>query len=111
MKEEEQEALKIQKQRLEAMDEADFMDDTLPGWGKGAEKDATADKALLEDFSKELKNISFEYVKICMIHPALFREANFKTVYPSQSRSDGLECLLPRNLKYFRTNHRNFWTC
>lgn len=60
MKEEEAEALKIQKQRLEAMDEADFMDDTLPGWGKGAEKDAAADKALLEDFSKELKNISFE---------------------------------------------------
>lgn len=33
MKEEETEALRIQKERIATMDEADFMDNDVPGWG------------------------------------------------------------------------------
>jgi U3 small nucleolar RNA-associated protein 3 len=60
MREEEEEALKIQKQRLADMDEADFMDDTLSGWGIGAEANKEADRQLVESVTKDLDDISFE---------------------------------------------------
>lgn len=59
MKEEEEEALRIQKEQLANMDEADFVDDALAGWGQGNEEDAEADKKLVQDVSKELEDISF----------------------------------------------------
>ncbi|CEG70642.1 hypothetical protein RMATCC62417_06504 [Rhizopus microsporus] len=59
MKEEEEEALRIQKEHLAHMDEADFVDDTLPGWGLGANQDAEVDKKLVEDVTKDLEDISF----------------------------------------------------
>ncbi|KAI8067846.1 Sas10 C-terminal domain-containing protein [Gongronella butleri] len=63
MREEETEALKIQKQRLADMDEADFMDDTLAGWGVGAQADQEADKALVASVTKDLDDISFDMSK------------------------------------------------
>ncbi|KAI8077851.1 Sas10 C-terminal domain-containing protein [Halteromyces radiatus] len=60
MREEEEEALKIQKQRLAELDEADFVDDTLPGWGIGAEANKEADRQLVDTVTKELDDISFD---------------------------------------------------
>ncbi|KAI8341148.1 Sas10 C-terminal domain-containing protein [Chlamydoabsidia padenii] len=60
MREEEEEALKIQKQRLADMDETDFMDDTLSGWGIGAEANKEADRQLVESVTKDLDDISFD---------------------------------------------------
>lgn len=60
MREEEEEALRIQKEQLANMDEADFVDDALAGWGLGNDEDAEADKKLVEDVSKDLEDISFE---------------------------------------------------
>lgn len=62
MREEEEEALRIQKEQLAGMDEEDFMDDALTGWGIGAEQDAEADKKLVDSVSKDLEDISFEWV-------------------------------------------------
>ncbi|RCI05233.1 hypothetical protein CU098_013149 [Rhizopus stolonifer] len=64
MREEEEEALRIQKEQLSNMDEADFVDDALAGWGVGANEDAEADKKLVEDVSKELEDISFDTIKV-----------------------------------------------
>ncbi|KAI9335809.1 Sas10 C-terminal domain-containing protein [Pilaira anomala] len=64
MREEEEEALRIQKEHLSNMDEADFVDDALAGWGLGNNEDAEADKKLVEDVSKELEDISFDKLKI-----------------------------------------------
>ncbi|KAI8388429.1 Sas10 C-terminal domain-containing protein [Radiomyces spectabilis] len=63
MQEEEAEALRIQKERLNAMDEADFMDDTMAGWGAGADQDAEADRKLVEDVNKDLDDINFDVIK------------------------------------------------
>ncbi|CAO3590132.1 unnamed protein product [Absidia cylindrospora] len=60
MREEEEEALKIQKQRLADMDEADFMDGTLSGWGLGAEANKEVDRQMVENVTKELDDISFD---------------------------------------------------
>ncbi|KAG0189779.1 hypothetical protein DFQ28_002909 [Apophysomyces sp. BC1034] len=60
LREEEEEALKIQKERLAAMNEADFVDDTLQGWGQTGEQDEEADKKLVESVNKDLDDISFE---------------------------------------------------
>ncbi|ORZ21611.1 Sas10 C-terminal domain-domain-containing protein [Absidia repens] len=60
MREEEEEALKIQKQRLADMDEADFVDDTLSGWGIGAEANKEVDRQMVENVTKELDDISFD---------------------------------------------------
>ncbi|KAI9264157.1 Sas10 C-terminal domain-containing protein [Phascolomyces articulosus] len=57
MREEEEEALKIQKQRLATMDEADFMDDD---WVTGAGQSMEADKQLVDNVSKELEDITFD---------------------------------------------------
>ncbi|KAG0745088.1 hypothetical protein G6F57_001395 [Rhizopus arrhizus] len=59
MREEEEEALRIQKEQLAHMDEEDFVDDTLPGWGLGAANDTEADKKLVEGVTKDLEDISF----------------------------------------------------
>lgn len=64
MREEEEEALRIQKEQLANMDEADFVDDALAGWGLGNDEDAEADKKLVEDVSKELEDISFDVMKV-----------------------------------------------
>ncbi|KAI7882154.1 hypothetical protein K492DRAFT_206319 [Lichtheimia hyalospora FSU 10163] len=56
MREEETEALKIQKEQLAAMDEADFMDE----WGTGPGADEEADKQLVEDVTKDLDDITFD---------------------------------------------------
>ncbi|KAI9477948.1 MAG: Sas10 C-terminal domain-containing protein [Benjaminiella poitrasii] len=64
MREEEEEALRIQKEHLENMEEADFMDDGLSGWGTGQNQDLEADKKLVEDVNKELEDISFDKLKI-----------------------------------------------
>ncbi|KAK4521214.1 vesicular-fusion protein S17 [Mucor velutinosus] len=64
MREEEEEALRIQKEQLANMDEADFVDDALAGWGLGNDEDADADKKLVEDVSKELEDISFDVMKV-----------------------------------------------
>ena len=63
MREEEEEALKIQKQRLATMDEADFMDDA---WVTGAGQSTDVDKQLVDDVSKELDDITFEYVNFSL---------------------------------------------
>ncbi|KAI7855374.1 Sas10 C-terminal domain-containing protein [Circinella umbellata] len=60
MREEEEEALKIQKQRLATMDEADFMDDT---WATGAGQSTDVDKQLVDDVNKELNDITFDVSK------------------------------------------------
>ncbi|KAI9300607.1 Sas10 C-terminal domain-containing protein [Cunninghamella echinulata] len=60
MREEEEEALKIQKQRLANMDEADFVDDALAGWGLGADANKDTDKQLLESVTKDLDDITFD---------------------------------------------------
>ncbi|KAI8136776.1 Sas10 C-terminal domain-containing protein [Fennellomyces sp. T-0311] len=60
MQEEEEEALKIQKQRLAAMDEADFLDDA---WVTGAGQSSEADKQLVDDVNKELEDITFDVTK------------------------------------------------
>ncbi|KAG2216497.1 hypothetical protein INT45_006842 [Circinella minor] len=60
MREEEEEALKIQKQRLATMDEADFMDDT---WVTGAGQSTDVDKQLVDDVNKELNDITFDVSK------------------------------------------------
>ncbi|KAI8987937.1 Sas10 C-terminal domain-containing protein [Mycotypha africana] len=62
MREEEEEALRIQKEHLAQMEEADFMDD----WGAGAAAgdDEQDEKKLVEDVSKELDDISFDKAKI-----------------------------------------------
>jgi U3 small nucleolar RNA-associated protein 3 len=64
MREEEEEALRIQKEQLANMDEADFVDDALAGWGLGNDEDAAADKKLVEDVSKDLEDISFDVMKV-----------------------------------------------
>ncbi|CEP15399.1 hypothetical protein [Parasitella parasitica] len=64
MREEEEEALRIQKEQLANMDEADFVDEALTGWGLGNDEDAAADKKLVEDVSKELEDISFDAMKV-----------------------------------------------
>lgn len=60
MREEEEEALRIQKEQLANLDEADFVDDALSGWGLGNDEDAEADRKLVEDVSRDLEDISFE---------------------------------------------------
>ncbi|KAI9494651.1 Sas10 C-terminal domain-containing protein [Zychaea mexicana] len=60
MREEEEEALKIQKQRIAAMDEADFMDDA---WVTGAGQTSEVDKQLVDNVSKELDDITFDVSK------------------------------------------------
>ncbi|GAA5807270.1 hypothetical protein MFLAVUS_000627 [Mucor flavus] len=64
MREEEEEALRIQKEHLSHMDEADFVDDALSGWGLGNNEDVEADRKLVEDVSKDLEDISFDKLKI-----------------------------------------------
>lgn len=64
MREEEEEALRIQKEQLANMDEADFVDDALAGWGLGNDEDAAADKKLVEDVSRDLEDISFDTIRI-----------------------------------------------
>ncbi|OBZ90775.1 Uncharacterized protein C3B8.09 [Choanephora cucurbitarum] len=64
MREEEEEALRIQKEQLSNMDEADFVDDALAGWGVGNNEDAEADKKLVEDVNKDLEDISFDSIKV-----------------------------------------------
>ncbi|KAI8636974.1 Sas10 C-terminal domain-containing protein [Parasitella parasitica] len=64
MREEEEEALRIQKEQLANMDEADFVEDALAGWGLGNDEDTAADKKLVEDVSKELDDISFDIIKV-----------------------------------------------
>ncbi|KAF7730140.1 hypothetical protein EC973_002748 [Apophysomyces ossiformis] len=63
LREEEEEALKIQKERLAAMDEADFVDDTLQGWVQKGEQDEETDKQLIENVNKDLDDISFDVSK------------------------------------------------
>ncbi|KAG1471605.1 hypothetical protein G6F56_002032 [Rhizopus delemar] len=60
MREEEEEALRIQKEQLAHMDEADFVDDSLSGWGMGGANDTESDKKLVEDVTKDLQHISFQ---------------------------------------------------
>ncbi|KAI7865748.1 Sas10 C-terminal domain-containing protein [Mucor mucedo] len=64
MREEEEEALRIQKEQLANMDEADFVDDALAGWGLGNDEDAANDKKLVEEVSRDLEDISFDTIKI-----------------------------------------------
>lgn len=64
MREEEEEALRIQKEQLANLDEADFVDDALSGWGLGNDEDAEADRKLVEDVSKDLEDISFDSIKV-----------------------------------------------
>lgn len=64
MREEEEEALRIQKEQLANMDEADFVDDALTGWGVGNDEDAANDKKLVEEVSRDLEDISFDTIKI-----------------------------------------------
>lgn len=59
MKEEETEALRIQKEQLANLDEADFVDDALASWGQDNKVDVDADKKLVEVVSKDLEDISF----------------------------------------------------
>ncbi|KAI8382354.1 Sas10 C-terminal domain-containing protein [Blakeslea trispora] len=71
MREEEEEALRIQKEQLSNMDEADFVDDALAGWGVGNNEDAEADKKLVEDVNKDLQDISFDSIKVDKRHKNL----------------------------------------
>ncbi|KAI9322501.1 Sas10 C-terminal domain-containing protein [Dichotomocladium elegans] len=59
MREEEEEALRIQKEHIATMDEADFMDD----WGTGADADVEGDKELVSNVTKELNDITFDIAK------------------------------------------------
>ncbi|KAG2178027.1 hypothetical protein INT43_003280 [Umbelopsis isabellina] len=57
MLEEEQEAIRLQKKRIAAMEEEDFVD---AGWGGvSLEKDEDEDRKLVESVNKELDDISF----------------------------------------------------
>ncbi|KAI9272032.1 Sas10 C-terminal domain-containing protein [Sporodiniella umbellata] len=59
MREEEEEALRIQKEQLANMDETDFVDDGLIGWGAEGVNDQEDDKKLVDDVTKDLQHISF----------------------------------------------------
>ncbi|KAG2186968.1 hypothetical protein INT44_003196 [Umbelopsis vinacea] len=57
MREEEQEAIRLQKKRIEAMDEEDFVE---AGWGGvSLEKDDDEDRKLVESVNKDLEDITF----------------------------------------------------
>ncbi|CAO3626412.1 unnamed protein product [Mucor hiemalis] len=64
MREEEEEAMRIQKEQLANLDEADFVDNALSGWGLGNDEDAEADRKLVEGVSKDLEDISFDTMKV-----------------------------------------------
>ncbi|KAL1923775.1 uncharacterized protein VTP21DRAFT_8755 [Calcarisporiella thermophila] len=59
-KEEEAEALRLQKKRLTAMQEEDFLDEEI-GWTSASlERDEEAERKLVEDFSKDLEDATFD---------------------------------------------------